>query len=100
MVTLIQSCRDTGMLVQEYGMKKTVEISNELAQEVAEYVVAEGVTFRNVVERGLREVLRKDSQRKPFVLRDASVHGEGLQEGFRGKGWEALRDAVYEGRGS
>ena len=81
-------------------MKTTVEISDGLAEEVKAYMAREGATFRSVVERGLREVLRAGRQPEPFVLRDASVRGRGLQEAFRGAGWERIRDAAYEGRGS
>ena len=81
-------------------MKTTVEISDGLAEEVRAYLAREGVTFRSVVERGLREVLRHSGQQEAFALRDASVGGRGLQEAFRDAGWERLRDAAYGGRGS
>ncbi len=82
-------------------MKTTVELSDGLAEEVKAYIAREGVTFRSVVERGLREVLRAgETEPEPFVLRDASVRGRGLQEAFRGAGWERIRGAAYEGRGS
>ncbi len=81
-------------------MKTTVEISDGLAEEVRAYVAREGVTFRSVVERGLREVLRAKREHEPFVLRDACVGGKGLQAAFRDAGWERIRDAAYEGRGS
>lgn len=79
-------------------MKITVEISDDLAEEVRSHIAREGVTFRSVVERGLREVLRNSGQRVPFALRDARVGGRGLQDGFRDAGWERIRDAAYEGR--
>ena len=88
-------------MIQGYGVKTTVEISDGLAEEVKAYIAREGVTFRSVVERGLREVLRAGAtEAEPFVLRDASVRGRGLQEAFRGAGWERIRGAAYEGRGS
>ena len=80
-------------------MKTTVEISDGLAEEVKAYMAREGVTFRSVVERGLREVLRGGGEPEPFVLRNASVRGRGLQEAFRDTGWAHVRDAAYEGRG-
>ena len=81
-------------------MKTTVEISDGLAEEVRSYIAQEGVTFRSVVERGLREVLRGSGQQASFVLRDESVGGLGLQHGFRHASWERIRDAAYEGRGA
>ena len=81
-------------------MKITLEISDSLAEKAKAYAAQEGVTFGSVVERGLREVLRADREPKPFALRDASVGGRGLLEAFRDAGWESIRDAAYEGRGS
>ena len=81
-------------------MKTTVEISDGLAEEVKAYMAREGVTFRSVVERGLREVLRAGREAKPFKLRDASVGGRGVQAALRDASWERIRDAAYEGRGS
>ena len=80
-------------------MKLTVEISDGLAEEVKAYVAREGVTFRSMFERGLREVLRGGGEPEPFVLRNASVCGRGLQETFRDTGWAQVRDAAYGGRG-
>ena len=60
----------------------------------------EGVTFRSVVERGLREVLRAGHESRPFALQDASIGGRGLQAAFRDAGRERIRDAAYEWQGS
>ena len=81
-------------------MKTTVEISDGLAEEVRAYMAQEGVTFRSVVERGLREVLHAGREPQPFTLRDASVGGRGLQAAFRNAGWERIRDAAREVRRS
>ena len=81
-------------------MKITLEISDSLAEKAKAYAAKEGVTFGSVVERGLREVLRAGREPKPFVLRDASVGGRGLQEAFRDAGWERIRGAACIGRGS
>ena len=35
-----------------------------------------------------------------FRLRKASFKGKGLQPELRDAGWERIRDAAYEGRGS
>ncbi len=81
-------------------MKITLEISDSLAEKVKAHAAREGVTFRSVVERGLREVLRAQQKPEPFVLRDASVGGRGLQEAFRDAGRECIRDAAHDRRGS
>ena len=50
---------------------------------------------------GLRRVLAERRGRAaPFRLRDASFRGDGLQPGVATGSWEAIRDAIYEGRGA
>ena len=76
-------------------MKTTVEISDPLFRTVKTYCGDRGVSFREVVEKGLRLAVseRKNSPRfrlKPF--------------GFKGDGqamtdWSAILDTIYEGRG-
>lgn len=52
------------------------------------------------IEAGLRVVLRERRKRNAFRLRDASFGGQGLQKEFRDAGWERLREAAHEGRGT
>jgi hypothetical protein len=59
----------------------------------------EGVTFRALVERGLRRVVTETKPAAPFKLRCASFKGKGLQADARGASWSRLRDLAYEGRG-
>jgi len=81
-------------------MKTTVEISDALAREARELARREKTTLRELIEAGLRIVLRERRKRHGFRLRDASVGGNGLQAEFRGADWERLREAAYEGRGT
>lgn len=82
-------------------MKTTLDISDPLLRDARKIAAREGTTLRALVEQGLRKVLAEKSQRKrPFRLRKASVKGRGLQPEFADAGWERLRDAIYEGRGS
>jgi hypothetical protein len=56
-----------------------------------------GRTLRSLIEEKLVRVLHdKDSPEQPFLLRDASVSGQGLQSE---QSWDEIRAAVYEGRG-
>lgn len=80
-------------------MKTTVEISNSLLRDVRKVAARQGVTLREMIERGLHRVIAETEQREPFKLRRASFKGDGLQAEFRGAAWEKLRDAAYEGRG-
>jgi len=78
-------------------MKTTVEISDALMREAREVAAREGVTLRELMERGLRRVVADSECRKPtFKLRSASFKGKGLQTA---RSWEQIRDAAYEGRG-
>ncbi|MEZ5400485.1 MAG: hypothetical protein R2729_12505 [Bryobacteraceae bacterium] len=78
-------------------MKTTVEIADPLFDEARTIAQREGVSFRVLVEEGLREVVRQRSKAaaKPFRLRDGSFGGgKGLQPGVQ---WSDLTALAYEG---
>lgn len=79
-------------------MKTSVEISSAIAKEVKRILSAEGGTLRGLIEEGLRKVIEDRSKQrgKPFVLRDASVSGQGLSDEFKGASWDQIRDAIYK----
>jgi hypothetical protein len=81
-------------------MKTTIEISDSLLRRAKALALREGTTVRALVEAGLRAVLKEKRDKPPFVLRNASFRGEGLQPEFRDEKWDDVRDAIYEGRGS
>ena len=81
-------------------MKTTVEISEPLLQRAKRVAARESTTLRDLIEAGLRHVLKERCRRKRFALRDARVDGQGLQPEFSDAAWDRLRDAAYEGRGS
>ena len=58
------------------------------------------ITFRALVERGLRLAMQADQSNAKFVLRDASVNGDGLNPDLKGKEWGEIRSLIYENRGS
>jgi hypothetical protein len=80
-------------------MKTTIEISDPLLRAARKLAAREGVTLREVVERGLRRVVTETKPTAPFKLPRASFRGEGLQPGVREGSWERLRELTYEGRG-
>lgn len=80
-------------------MKTTVEISDALALEAKQVASREKTTLRELVEVGLRTVLRDRRRKAGFRLRDASFGGKGLRSNLRGADWERLREMAYEGRG-
>jgi hypothetical protein len=76
-------------------VKTTVEIADALMAEARQYADARGLTFREVLEMSLRQILDQPSAKKPFRLRKTT---------FKGKGqlihdWETIRALIYEGRG-
>jgi len=78
-------------------MKTTVEIPNDLFAEAKHYASARGLSFKQVVETGLRKVL--DSSRtspRPFRLKVRPFKGRGMAENLD---WNIVRERIYEGRG-
>jgi len=65
-----------------------------------ELAARERTTLRELIEAGLRAVLRERLEQRAFRLRDASFAGNGLQPEFRSADWERIREAAYEGRGT
>lgn len=81
------------------NMKTTIDISDSLMQEAKDLAAKQGITFRALVEQGLREIMSKQKSEQKFTLRKASFKGQGLQDEFRGANWQKIRQAAYEGHG-
>lgn len=80
-------------------MKTTVEIADPLFQQAKALASKEGLSFRALVEEGLRAVIeaRTKTESKPFRLRDGSFQfGQGLQSGLK---WTDLSALAYEDGG-
>ena len=73
-------------------MKTTVEISDSLLREVRKLAVREGVTLRNLVERGLHRVVAETAHETKFKLRRVTFKGKGLRAELSGAPWEKIRD--------
>ena len=82
-----------------YPLKTTIEIPDDLARKAKAHAERENVTLHSLIERGLRLVLRADSQPARFKLRDASVDGRGLQPPSRDAEWARIRQSAYEDSG-
>jgi hypothetical protein len=76
-------------------MKTTVELPEALLRAAQQLAREEKTTLKALIEAGLRAVLADREQAPKFVLRDASVGGEGLQPAFRDAEWEQVREAIY-----
>jgi Bacterial antitoxin of type II TA system, VapB len=77
-------------------MKTTVNLPDELLREAQELARRERTTVKELIETGLRAVIKQRSGEPSFVLPDASVDGNGTQPEFRGAPWERIRDAIYD----
>jgi hypothetical protein len=76
-------------------MKTTVEIPDVLFKEAKRYAAEHDLTFREVVETGLRRVLHE--KQKPFRLKRIPFKGTGMVKDFT---WDEIRDILYEGHGA
>lgn len=76
-------------------MKTTVTLPDELVRDAQELARRERTTLRELIETGLRAVLKQRASASRFVLPDASIGGQGLQPAFRGAAWEKIRDSIY-----
>ncbi len=78
-------------------MKTTVEISEGLFREARNYAHVHDLTFRQVVESGLRKVISGESASgEAFRLEKRSFRGDGMLKDYS---WPEIRSIVYEGRG-
>jgi hypothetical protein len=81
------------------NMKTTIDISDSLLLEAKKLSAQRQITLRSLVEQGLREVIAKQKADQKFKLRKAGFRGNGLQDEFRGEGWQKIRATAYEGHG-
>jgi hypothetical protein len=81
-------------------MKTTVQIPDSLLVRAKVIARREKTTLAALVTEGLRSVVeaRTAPSGRRFKLRDASFGGKGMNPEFA-SGWDAVRAAVYEGRG-
>lgn len=78
------------------AMKTTVEIADSLFAEAKSLAEAAGVSLRQLIEEGLRNVVEGRQTKRRFTLRDGSFRGKGLRTDLS---WPEVRRAIYKGRG-
>ena len=76
-------------------MKTTVEISDPLFRAAREHCARQGMSFRELVESGLRQAMEKPSRAARFRLKAFGFQGQGQTV----TDWNEIRDAIYAGRG-
>ena len=77
-------------------MKTTVELPDGLLHEAKSYASAHGLSLKQVLEAGLRQVLGSRRKDKPFKLRKHPFRGSGLATDAD---WPTIREKIYKGRG-
>jgi len=82
-------------------VKTTVEIDDELLRKAKVRAAETGMTLRALIERALRRELEQmEGGAGEYVLRDASVGGDGINPEFLPWHWDKVRDLIYEDRGA
>jgi hypothetical protein len=76
-------------------MKTTIDIADDLLLRAKREAEASQTTLRSLIEEGLREVLGRKALAKQKPIEPVTFRGRGLQPAFRGKGWDAIRDAIH-----
>lgn len=81
-------------------MKTTIEIADDLFNQVRDLAHKQNTTFRALTEEGLRKILEaKEAKPKKFKWKPHTVKGK-LTPEFENASWDKIRDAIYEGRGA
>lgn len=80
-------------------LKTTIELPDELLEQVRRVAWREGATLRGLVEEGLQRSL--EARRvAPRHLDFASYGGSGLTAEFQGAPWSRIREEVYREHGA
>jgi len=87
MTTLL--CRRAG--TGDDIVRISIKIPDSLWKEARRVAFRDGVTVRELVEQGLRQVLQQRNRPARFKLRNASFKGKGLSAYGKKSGWERLR---------
>jgi len=79
-------------------MKTTIDLPDALLKAAKAVAARDGTTVRELVDAGLRQVLRQRQATVAFVLVDASVGGNGLRPEMRERSWDEIRQLAYGDR--
>lgn len=81
-------------------MKTTVEIADPILKRAKTLARRRHTTLRSLMEEGLVFILNDSSRTNSTPIDPVTFKGEGLSDVFISKGWNAIRDAAYEGHGA
>jgi hypothetical protein len=80
-------------------MKTTVQIPDQLFEELRTLAHLEQTSMKELIQEGLRKIISERKQHRRFRLRKVSFKGQGLQPSLKGASWDQIREKSYEGRG-
>lgn len=80
-------------------MKTTLDISDNVASQTRLLARREGVSFKALVEEGLRLVIEKHTMKPASPVKPVTFKGNGLTADFQTGSWDRIRDTIYEGHG-
>jgi hypothetical protein len=83
-----------------WHMKNTIDIADPLLEQAKRLAARRGITLNALMEQGLRRVIADKKHDEAYRFVPVTFKGDGLQPGLEGKGWAAVRDIIYEGRGT
>ena len=81
-------------------MKTTIELPDELLEQVRRVARQEGASLRRLVEEGLQRSLEARRKGPRRDLEFPSYGGSGLTSEFQGAPWSRLRDEIYREHGA
>ena len=81
-------------------MKTTIELPDELLEQVRHVARKEGATLRGLVEEGLQRSLEARRRLVRRRLDFPSYGGSGFTPEFQGAPWNRIRDEIYREHGA
>jgi hypothetical protein len=81
-------------------MKTTIDIADPLLKKAKREAASRGITLKALMEYSLRRTFAEKAEVEAYVFLPVTFKGDGLQPGLAEKGWDAVRDLIYEGRGA
>jgi hypothetical protein len=81
-------------------MKTTFDIADNILARSRGLAKREHVSVKDLVEEGLLAVIQKHEAKPRHRVEPVTFKGNGLSTAFKGRGWQGIRDAAYEGHGS
>lgn len=76
-------------------MKTTIEIDEPLLREAKEVAARSGTTLRELMQRGLRDVIAAERKPKPFTLDIKPFYGTGVRPGYENLTRDKINEIAY-----